>query len=301
MFKTTSFFLGLILLSACTGIPMYAQTAYEHALLNSIGDSIIKGSTDNVRLESSRLLDEKLFSMLSAPESFAKNFDSVKAISTLYSPDKKFRFYQWVLPELATNSYKLFGFLQLYDKKKNKVSLFRLTDSGIEKFEAMEKKLTPQKCYNAVYYQIIPKKYKRKTYYTLLGWRGNNLLTTIKVIDILTLEGNSPSFGAKIFEAGNYQLAYGNIQNKYRIIFEFNAQAVMSLRYEEKKRMIVYDHLSAPKSSLKGLEQFMGPDFSYDAFKWKKGKWRGQTDLDMKNQTSQDKKDFKIYKDFDLK
>lgn len=278
----------------------HAQDKNQLAELKSLGDSIFKGSTDSVRIESSARLDKILAEFISSPESFNQSFDSVKTISTLYSPDKKFRFYQWALPELATNSYKIFGYLQLFDKKQNKVSVFKLTDAGIDKFEAMSKKLSAEKCYNAIYYKIIQTKYKRKTYYTLLGWRGNNLLTTIKVIDVLSFENNVPVFGAKIFDAGNYQLTYGDIQNKYRIIFEFNGQAVMSLRYEKKMKMIVYDHLSATKSSLKGMEQFMGPDFSYDGFKWRKGKWHGKTDLEMKNTTSQDKKDFKPIKDSDL-
>jgi hypothetical protein len=43
-----------------------------------------------------------------------------------------------------------------------------------------------------------------------------------------------------------------------------------------KRKKIVFDHLSPPKATLKGAEETYGPDFTYDAFIWKKGKWARQ-------------------------
>lgn len=37
-----------------------------------------------------------------------------------------------------------------------------------------------------------------------------------------------------------------------------------------KRKKIVFDHLSPPKATLKGAEETYGPDFTYDAFIWKK-------------------------------
>lgn len=297
IYTTKHFFFSLFILFVyALSNNVIAQQDYK-AELKSIGDSIFKGSTDSVRNASSNRTFEILSELLKNASSFNESFDSVKAISTIYSPDKKLRFYQWALPVMETNSYRIFGFLQIYNPKKQTVEVYELKDAGADKYEVMDKKLLPDNCYNAVYYKIIETKSGKKKYYTLLGWRGNNLLTTIKVIDVLSFENNKPVFGAKIFEASNYQLTYGDIHKKQRIIFEYNAQAVMTLRYEQKMKTIVYDHLSAAKASLKGMEQFMGPDFTYDGFKWKKGKWIGKTNLEMKNNTSQTKKDFKLYKD----
>ncbi|HNR20370.1 MAG TPA: hypothetical protein PKN75_09200 [Bacteroidia bacterium] len=293
------FYLSVLFISVLS-FDVTAQPDYKTEL-KSLGDSIFRGSTDSVRVICSNRTLEILGELLKNPTSFTENFDSIKTLSTLHSPDKTLRFYQWALPVMETNSYKIFGFIQTYNHKKKSVEVYQLKDIEADKYEAMDKKLSPEKCYNAVYYKIIETKFKKNKYYTLLGWRGNNLLTTIKVIDVLSFENSKPVFGAKIFEASNYQLTYGDINKKYRIIFEYNAQAVMTLRYEQKMKTIVYDHLSASKSSLKGMEQFMGPDFTYDGFKWKKGKWKGKTNLEMKNSTSQTKKDFKIFKDSDLK
>lgn len=293
-FKLWVFYFFVLFISAIADDVIAQEYKVE---LKSLGDSIFRGSTDSVREASSNRTYEILSEVLRNPTSFTENFDSLKTLSTLYAPDKTFRFFQWALPVMKTNTYKIFGFIQTYNPKTKVVEVFELKDLGVDKYEAMDKKLFPDKCYNAIYYKIIETKAGKKKFYTLLGWRGNNLLTTIKVIDVLSFENKKPVFGAKIFEASNYQLTYGDINKKYRIIFEYNAQAVMTLRFEKKIKTIVYDHLSASKSSLKGMEQFMGPDFTYDGFKWKKGKWIGKTNLEMKNNTSQGNKDFKLFKD----
>lgn len=293
-FKLWVFYFSVLFISAIADDVIAQEYKVE---LKSLGDSIFRGSTDSVREASSNRTYEILSEVLRNPTSFTENFDSLKTLSTLYAPDKTFRFFQWALPVMKTNTYKIFGFIQTYNPKTKVVEVFELKDLGVDKYEAMDKKLFPDKCYNAIYYKIIETKAGKKKFYTLLGWRGNNLLTTIKVIDVLSFENKKPVFGAKIFEASNYQLTYGDINKKYRIIFEYNAQAVMTLRFEKKIKTIVYDHLSASKSSLKGMEQFMGPDFTYDGFKWKKGKWIGKTNLEMKNNTSQGNKDFKLFKD----
>ena len=57
----------------------------------------------------------------------------------------------------------------------------------------------------------------------------------------------------------------------------------MSLRYEKKKKMIVFDHLSPSSPSLKGKYEYYGPDFTYDGFSFKKGIWHYRKNLEMRN------------------
>ena len=46
----------------------------------------------------------------------------------------------------------------------------------------------------------------------------------------------------------------------------------MMLRYDDKLKMIVFDHLSPSKPSYEGKYQYYGPDFSYDGLIFEKGK-----------------------------
>lgn len=99
--------------------------------------------------------------------------------------------------------------------------------------------------------------------------------------------GSSPKFGTPIFNIGK--------KVKKRVIFEYNSQAIMSLRYDEDKKLIIFDHLSPPDPSLEGQYQYYGPDGSYDALKFKKGKWILLEDLDARNKRKSNKKTLQKY------
>ena len=101
----------------------------------------------------------------------------------------------------------------------------------------------------------------------------------------LTFDFNgTPRFGADIF----------NMQKKYpkRIIFEYSANCSMSLKYNNKKDSIVFDHLSPTSPQLEGQYQYYCNDMSYDGFGFRKGKWNYGMDLNAIND-----KDEKALKD----
>ena len=112
-------------------------------------------------------------------------------------------------------------------------------------------------------------------YYTLLGWKGNDRLTTKKVIDILSFQNGIIQFGYPFFKT--------NKTYSHRLIFEFTSAASMMLSYDERKRMIVFDHLSSAtnNASENNPAQFEGPDGTYDALLFKSGKWNLQKDIEV--------------------
>jgi hypothetical protein len=87
---------------------------------------------------------------------------------------------------------------------------------------------------------------------------------------------NNPDFGMPVFLDDKKR-------KKTRVVFSFNAQAVMLLRFNKKKKMIVFDHLSPASPSQKGQFRYYGPDFTYDGFQFKKGKWNYRSNLDLRN------------------
>ena len=76
-----------------------------------------------------------------------------------------------------------------------------------------------------------------------------------------------PKFGDAIFVSENGKI-------KRRLIFEYKAGVVMSLKYEEDREAIVFDHLSPSEPQLEGLYSYYGPDFTYDMLEFKEGKWQ---------------------------
>jgi len=96
------------------------------------------------------------------------------------------------------------------------------------------------------------------------------------VIDVLYFdEQGNPQFGAPIFDNGKRKFS--------RIIFEYSAKVSMVMRYVPESDMIIFDHLSPSEPRYSNDYRFYGPDFSYDGFKFEKGRWALKSDLDMRN------------------
>lgn len=136
-------------------------------------------------------------------------------------------------------------------------------------------KCNAQKWYGAVYYDIIPCKFDKKTYYTLLGFKSNDGLIKTRVIDIISIGNRKSSFGASLFK--HEKATYS------RRIFAYTAEANMLIRYDSREKAIVFDHLAPASSMFIGEYRFYGPDGSYDTYHAQKDGWYFNTDVDKRN------------------
>lgn len=250
---------------------------YEDTL-KQVAPLIISSNNDSVKYVTNKKVTNLIESVLKIDESFDYPFDSLKTIAHYHSPDKFFRFYNWILPK-TDGTYEYFGYLQYKDKKKKKFVTVPLKDfsASLEKPEKVI--LSPDKWYGSLYYKIVVnKKWFGKKYYTLLGWKGFNARSNKKVIDVLTFTNGKPKFGSSIFKIKK--------ETKSRVVFQYTRDAVMSLRYDESDKVIIYDHLSPSRDDLKGQYEYYGPDLSYDALKFEKGKWQLIENYDARNSRS---------------
>ncbi len=240
--------------------------------------SIQRGANDSVRIASNTIFKNYLDSVLRNPSSFSARFDSIKNVSIITDPQNKFRIYTWTVPRFDGDHYDYFGFIQIPEASGNTIQLIPLMDStnSIQKPES--EKLSAAKWYGAVYYSLVEKKVGKRTYYTLLGWKGMNAITTQKVAEVLILEKNIPRFGYPLFKTGKVY--------KNRLVFSFSSQATMALRYDESKNLIVFDHLSGnnSKNDMENPLNTSGPDGTYDALKFKSGKWILMNDVDVRTE-----------------
>jgi hypothetical protein len=232
--------------------------------ISRIAPGILHGSTDAERSKAQDKLLNLMEQVLKYKESFTFPFDSLKTIAHITAPDKSFRIYNWIRP-FKDGTFKYYGFIQQYNKKTKSLTVTPLADASDKIDKAEKASLNPDKWYGCLYYKILMNKFLGKRYYTLLGWKGYDIRSTKKVIDVLTFTNNKPKFGLAMFKMKK--------DLKSRIIFQYSAQAVVSLRYVEDEKAIVFDHLSPPSDNLKGQYEFYGPDFTYDAFTFKRGKW----------------------------
>ncbi|MHB8259369.1 MAG: hypothetical protein ACYDCN_04690 [Bacteroidia bacterium] len=243
---------------------------YEDSLF-SMQKKVFYSKADSVKFKANakfyRLFEEALLHTLS----FNYPFDSLKEVNLRTSSDKRFRIITWNIPR-QDGTYYYFGFLQALHPKTKKYEIYELTDKSATVKNPETYISDNTKWFGMLYYNII----SCGDYYTLLGWDGNDKLISRKFIDVLSFKKDgSPVFGKEVFK----------MPKKYpkRVMFEYNSAYTITLQYNEAIKAIVFDHLIPKESYLEGQYQFYGPDFSYDAFVLKHGKWNFEEDVDVKN------------------
>tara|TARA_X000000950_G_scaffold84553_1_gene106383 strand:+ start:145 stop:993 length:849 start_codon:yes stop_codon:yes gene_type:complete len=211
---------------------------------------------------------------ISNKEAFNFPFDSLSNfMSTVKSPDEKFRIFNWNI--------------QLEDQKQYYECWILLDDFTIIKLkdynhtipELEYASLDESTWLGALYYTIIPCQRKNKKIYTLLGWDGNDMFSNKKIIESMSInKKNKVNFGISIFN-------YPSGKTKNRVVFQYNKQSYMSLKYNHirKEDYIVFDHLIPSSPHLKDFPDWYVTDLSFDAFKWEENQWNYKKDFDAKS------------------
>ena len=248
---------------------------WEDSLVN-LRDQVMAESDETTRLALNEDFMTLLEEVLQMPDAFKYTWDSVKNFSVLASPDNVFKIFTWYV---VKNNYDIenFGFIHVYNDARKKHVLYPLYDKRHNRW------------YGAVYYKLIPVKDKNTTYYTLLGWNGNNLFTNQKLIEILHFNKEmTPIFGARVFKNYTEKVA--------RVIFEYSKNATLYLNYENQeylvstgkynpktrdydyKRircdMIIFEELIPMDEAMKNVSAYMVPESSLNqGFIEEDGKW----------------------------
>lgn len=211
---------------------------------------------------------------LGQPGSFSYSFDSLQYAHNLIASDNQVAVLTYPLLQ-PDRSYAFHGFVQV-KTEDGQVKHYELTDRSDSIQEPHKRTLTPEKWYGAFYYKLITRTHNDQTFYTLLGWDGHDLYTNRKVIDVLHIN----RFGDLVFGAPIIQAPEGM---RHRRVFRFSEQAVMTLRYDQRMDMIVYDHLAPPSDFYKDQYQYYGPDFTQDGLEFQDGIWRLNSNIEAKN------------------
>jgi hypothetical protein len=220
------------------------------------------------RMVSDSVFTKTLVRALQVKNSFYYPFDSVLGISKLYAPDTSFRIFTWAI------SYD-----DYYSRQRGAIQ-FRTADGSL--------KLTPLRDYSeftdkpmdsvrsrgnwigAVYYNIIKTQYKGKNYYTLFGFDNNNVMSSMKWMEVLTFnEKNEPVFGGPFF---SYEKDSIPGPTRYRFNIEFKKDTRVLVNYIDDLQMILVDHLVSENDDYDHQWTYV-PDGDQEGFKWENGKW----------------------------
>lgn len=254
----------------------------------ALGKALQAAKSEAERDSINSLLKSALRATLDAPDGLHVNLDELP-LSRVEAADGRFRLITWNLPkEDGSHAYE--GFLLARNGKVT--TLFELRDQTRSITNPELAELGPERWYGALYYQAVPVKQGGKTWYTLLGWKGHSATETRKVIEVLSFRSGKPRFGAPIFGKRTDSDAGASKLKDHRKVFAYAFNASMLLRHEAEQGRMVLDHLSPLRADLTGKGALMAPDMSFDAYKWHKGKWLLERDIDLRD-PKRDGKPFK--------
>lgn len=287
MIRKAYFILAILFLGLSTQAQHTADMAKQRMIayqdsLKNLGFKMVNDSLEPQRYNASYSFIKTLVAALKTPNSFNFQFDSLKTISIQTSSDKRFRIFSWHVMN-ADGSYRYYGTVQM-NSPDGKLQMFPLLDYTAGFKNPADSITSNDKWYGTQYYRIISVLNNVKTpYYVLLGWKGNNVRSTKKVIDVIYFKDNKPYFGMPVFDGDKAN------PTKKRVIFEYDRKASMALNWDPKTSTIIFDHLAPPDEKLEGRFELYGPDFSYDGYRLTNGRWRLVEDLKVANQpTDQD-------------
>lgn len=268
----------------CAGLNVTAQQSTaaddQHSLaalqdsLRGISKQINVAAENGRRFEHNARFIKTLVQALRLPGAFDFPFDSVGMISAIKSPDNAFKLYTWFVPT-DEGGFRYFGTIQM-PSKAGDLQLYPLIDQT-ETVPDSNAVLDPKTWFGSRYYDIVPLRSDKETAYALLGWKGNNPKTTSKVIEVLSFRNGAPVFGKAVFEQG------GKPSLKNRLIFTYNKVNSMTLRFDQKVNMIVFDHLAPYDPAMKGNFEFYASDSSFDGYVLAKGRLKLVENITLNN------------------
>ena len=205
---------------------------------------------------------------------FKYRFTNLRFLGQITSPDNLVKIITWNLI-LDDGANRYFCYLIKRPARGTENSIYKLSGLYNESPIRSDTIYSESNWYGALYYDIRPFTTGKEVNYILLGIDYGNSFITRKVIDVLSFgSGNSLVFGMKCFADGKQILA--------RVVFEFAATAVMTLRFNA-NTSIVFDHLSPFSPEFKDNRQYYGPDFIFDSYNFENGMWRLKSNIDIRN------------------
>jgi hypothetical protein len=258
---------GILALLTCISLSAPAQSAAR--LLELTGKKMLESESFEQRKDASNRLEFLIDSLNESGVLLTIPFDSVKTLAVQKPDDDRFILITWNIP-LMSDKFEIKGKLV---ERKGKITSLTDVKSMLRKPE--QEKLVNGQWYGALYYDIEIVRYKKSTYYILLGYDAADAFTTGKIIEVLSFGSRGEVvFGAPLFTGKRVQK---------RVLFYYKEGAAFSLRFEKSSNRILFDHLSPVELSKGNDPAFLVPDFTVDAFKFKKGKYHYTANIDARN------------------
>jgi len=248
--------------------------------VNKLTYSLYQNIADSIKFDINGRLYFELENDLKS-ETPVFNTGKLNRIAKVESEDGRVVILTW--NTMLSNKRSVVSGVYRYIKEDGDTVVNRLIQGSYFGRRLIRQTLRANNWFGALYYSIIGKKIGKRTYYTLLGVNPRGISTNLKVIDVAFFDNRRGLvFGAPVF--------INKKKKAYRVLFEYSEKVSFMLKYEKREDRIIFDHLSSESEYKNGAAEFMIPDMTYDAFRFKRSGWNFKSNVDLRNAKAHYKK-----------
>ncbi len=263
----------LILIFICLGSDKILQAQSKQVAIQTlvfaedsmlqISPLIISGESDSIKLAIAETLQKQLFANLATRNSFDYSFERLKksTVAIASHPKANTRIFSFNVI-LQNGVFYHFGIVQRLGGNK-KIYRFLLRDTAQDlPTDCMDISLIHPDWIGGLYYQLIPHTLNHKEYFVVLAFDGHNQNSNRSIIDVLYFENNEMHWGAPLFREG-----IEDPSEDMRVVFEYHKSARILLRWEENKKIIVFDEIAPSYPGAKNNPFLYVPTGDYSAYR----------------------------------
>ena len=244
-------------------------------VLEDLFDRLVGNYNDTDRIHINDSIRTILDRYVRSDSVFTHRFNNLRYLGQIMSPDSLLKIITWNLV-LENEPGRYYCYFIRKQESGQKSKIYRLSVSYNENPVITDSTYNESNWYGALYYDLRPCIVENSYCWVLLGIDYGNYEISRKIIEVLSFSpDNSIVFGRKWFSSGN--------EIKYRDVFEYASNAMMSLRFKS-ENSIIFDHLVSFSSTHKDDHRYYGPDFSFDAYNFENGLWKLTLNVDARNQ-----------------
>ncbi len=272
--RQKAYFITLVILFLIPAVRGKAQSQGTEEMLENLFSRILDTRSDTERIRINDSINFIIDSYVTSDLIFSHRFENLRYLGQILSPDSRVKIITWnlILTD-GTNWYFCYFIRRGENGRENHI--YKLKGVNMDEAPRTDIIYSPDDWYGALYYNIQPFRAGKETCYVVLGLDYGSLSVSRKIIDVLSFTDEGDIiFGKKCFIRGD--------ETKLREVLEYAADGVVTLRLHNKKT-IVFDHLVPISSGQEDNPEYYGTEFSFDAYKLKKGLWRFAKNVEVKN------------------
>jgi hypothetical protein len=242
--------------------------------LEELFNRLVDNYNDNERIRINDSIRMILDGYVKSDSVFAHRFRNLRYLGQITSPDSLIKIVTWNLV-LEKEPGRYYCYLIRKQENGGENKIYSLSATYNDKPVNTDNTYTHSDWYGALYYDLKSYIVDNIRCWVILGIDYGNPNISRKLVDVLNFKPDgSIVFGRKWFADGE--------EKKYRVVFEYAANAMMSLRFKS-ENSIIFDHLVPFKPAQKDDHQFYGPDYSVDAYNFDNGIWKLKINVDVRN------------------